>query len=345
MTKGTGEDPAPSAPPPGILPVVSFREALRVWTRVGLLSFGGPAGQIGVMHRILVEEKRWISEARFLHALNYCMLLPGPEAQQLATYVGWLLHRVRGGLLAGTLFVLPGFLSLLALSILYARFHDLRAVEAFFYGLKPAVLAVVVEAVVRIGRRALRSGALWLLAGASFVAIFFLDVPFPLVVAGAGLVGLVGGRLRPSAFPLPADRSAPGDREAVIDALLESGALEHTRPSRARTLATVAVWLSLWSVPLIALHLTLGPDSVFTKEAWFFSRAAVVTFGGAYAVLTFLAQEAVRTYGWLGPGQMLDGLGMAETTPGPLISVVQFVGFRGFSFARRKLSRKIVLNT
>jgi len=281
------------------------------------------------MHRILVEEKRWISEGRFLHALNYCMLLPGPEAQQLATYVGWLLHRVRGGLLAGTLFVLPGFLSLLALSVLYARYHDLRWVEALFYGLKPAVLAVVVEAVVRIGRRSLRSRALWFLAGASFVSIFFLDVPFPLVIAGAGLVGLVGGRLRPSAFPLPADRSATADREAVVDALIESGALEHIRPSTARTIRSVAVWLALWFIPVLALQFALGTASVFTKEGWFFSKAAVVTFGGAYAVLSYLAQEAVRTYGWLAPGEMLDGLGMAETTPGPLISVVQFVGFMG----------------
>jgi chromate transporter len=311
------------------LPRVPFREALRVWTRVGLLSFGGPAGQIGVMHRILVEEKRWISEGRFLHALNYCMLLPGPEAQQLATYVGWLLHRVRGGLLAGTLFVLPGFLSLLALSILYARFHDLRGVEALYYGLKPAVLAIVVEAVVRIGRRALRSGALWCLAGASFISIFFLDVPFPLVVAGAGLVGLLGGRLRPSAFPQPADRAAPTDREAVVDALIESGGLQHVRPSTAGTVRTAALWLVLWFVPLLALQLALGSRSVLVQEGWFFSKAAVVTFGGAYAVLAYLAQEAVRTYGWLAPGQMLDGLGMAETTPGPLISVVQFVGFMG----------------
>lgn len=288
---------------------IPFREALRVWVRVAAQSFGGPAGQIAVMHRILVEEKRWVSESRFLHALNYCMLLPGPEAQQLATYVGWLLHRARGGLAAGLLFILPGFLSILALSILYAGFRDLPAVEAVFWGLKPAVIAVVVEAVVRIGRRALRTRTAVAVAALAFVAIFFLQVPFPFIVVGAGVTGYLGGRLRPE---------APADAEEV-----------RARPSVRAALRVAAVWLAVWLVPLGLLAAVFGTGSVFVKEGVFFGKAAVVTFGGAYAVLAYIAQEAVETHGWLRPGEMLDGLGMAETTPGPLIQVVQFVGFLG----------------
>jgi len=300
---------------------VSWREALRTWALIGCLGFGGPAGQIALMHRILVEEKRWISEERFLHALNYCMLLPGPEAQQLATYVGWLLHRTAGGLAAGILFVLPGALVVLGLSVVYARYQSLPLVAALFAGLKPAVLAVVVEALLRIGRRALRTRFLVVLAGLAFVAIFALHVPFPAIVAGAGAVGFLVARARP--VWLPAPRETPADEGAADRAL----AAPHTRPSRARALRVALVFGALWLVPVAGLHLWLGPDAVFSRIALFFSQAAVVTFGGAYAVLAYLAQAAVTDFGWLQPGEMLDGLGLAETTPGPLILVTQFVGF------------------
>jgi chromate transporter len=303
---------------------VSFQEAFRTWVRVGLYSFGGPAGQIAVMHRILVEEKKWVSESRFLHALNYCMLLPGPEAQQLATYIGWLLHRTRGGLVAGLLFILPGFVSILGLSLLYAVLGDLPVVEALFFGLKAAVLAVVVEAVIRIGRRALKNRAMVALAAVAFVAIFFFQVPFPLIVIGAATVGLVGGRLRPDLFLVikghgvdATDASALGDRGSGV------------RPSWRSGLRTASFWLVLWLAPLVLIAGVSGTSSIWTAEGVFFSKAAVVTFGGAYAVLAYIAQQAVETYGWLLPGEMLDGLGMAETTPGPLIQVVQFVGFMG----------------
>jgi chromate transporter len=311
----TALDPAPHG--------ISFGTALRVWLRVAVQSFGGPAGQIAVMHRILVEEKRWVSEARFLHALNYCMLLPGPEAQQLATYLGWLLHRTKGGLAAGLLFILPGFLAILLLSILYAHFYDTGFVQALFFGLKPAVLAVVVEAVIRIGKRALKNRVMQVLAGLAFLALFCFDVPFPWVVVAAGLVGFIGGRWREDLFYVIKGHAAEPDA-AVIDTLAV-----HTRPSWGHVLRTGAFWLAVWWLPLLALHFALGPAHVFVQQAFFFSQAAVVTFGGAYAVLAYLAQQAVDVYGWLRPGEMLDGLGMAETTPGPLIMVVQFVGFLG----------------
>jgi chromate transporter len=301
---------------------IPWREALGTWLRIGCLGFGGPAGQIALMHRILVEEKRWIGEARFLHALQYCMLLPGPEAQQLATYVGWLLHRTAGGLAAGVLFVLPGALVVLGLSILYARYQSLAWVAALFAGLKPAVLAVVIEAVLRIGRRALRTRFQLALAALAFLATFLLHVPFPAIVLGAGLLGFVVARLHPASLPGPAAAAAAG--EGVADLAVSA---PHTRPSRARALRTLAVWSTLWAVPVAGLQLWLGPDAVFSRIALFFSQAAVVTFGGAYAVLAYLAQAAVSTYGWLAPGEMLDGLGLAETTPGPLILVTQFVGF------------------
>jgi len=301
---------------------IRFREAFGVWVRVAALSFGGPAGQIAVMHRILVEEKRWVSESRFLHALNYCMLLPGPEAQQLATYIGWLLHRGIGGLVAGTLFVLPGFLAILTLSVLYAGFQGSTPVQALFFGLKPAVMAVVLEAVLRIGRRALTNGATVALAALAFLAIFFLDVPFPLIVVSAALIGFVGGQVWPDAFNVLRGRAT--DSETAL-----GDAEPHTRPSLSRTIRVGTCWLALWLVPLMALVAALGTSNVFVQEAVFFSKAAVVTFGGAYAVLAYVAQQAVGTYGWLQPGEMLDGLGMAETTPGPLIQVVQFVGFMG----------------
>ena len=309
---------------------VSFREAVIVWCRVALLSFGGPAGQIAVMHRILVEEKKWISESRFLHALNYCMLLPGPEAQQLATYIGWLLHRTAGGLVAGILFVLPGFLSILALSILYAGFQDLTLVQAIFFGIKAAVLAVVIEAVLRIGKRALKNHYMYMIAAAAFVAIFFLDLPFPLIIATAALVGFIGSRIDPAHFVvIKGHQPQPGATEPAVDAMLTNGGQDHTRPTAARSLRVAAIWLTLWFVPLIVLAAVLGGDNVFTQIGLFFSKLAVVTFGGAYSVLAYMAQEAVQNYGWLAPGEMLNGLGMAETTPGPLIQVTQFVAFMG----------------
>jgi chromate transporter len=281
---------------------------------VALQSFGGPAGQIAVMHRILVEEKGWLSETRFLHALNYCMLLPGPEAMQLATYAGWLLHRAPGGLVAGTLFVLPGFLAIMALSCLYATCQDLRLVPALFYGLKAAVLAVVLEAVLRIGRRALRAPAHLIIAGLAFGAIFFFAVPFPWIVAAAALAGWLTRGAREPGTPTREPRE-PGP--------------EPVRPSPRRTLYVLALGLSAWFGPLAAVLAFFGPQSVYFQVGVFFSKVAVVTFGGAYAVLAYVAQQAVEVYGWLRPGEMLDGLGMAETTPGPLIQVVGFVGFLG----------------
>jgi chromate transporter len=307
-------------------PSVSFREAFRTWVRVGLLSFGGPAGQIAVMHRILVEEKRWVTESQFLHALNYCMLLPGPEAQQLATYIGWLLHRVRGGLAAGILFVLPGFFAILVLSVLYAGFQETTLVQALFFGLKPAVVAIVVQAVLRIGGRALKNRAMVAIAIGAFVSIFFFEVAFPLIVLGAGVVGYLGSRFRPDLFlVIRGHGGASDDTVAVGTDSLSPG----VRPSWASGVRTAAVCLLLWWGPIAALVLLFGTRSIWVQEAVFFSQAAVVTFGGAYAVLAYIAQQAVETYGWLEPGEMLDGLGMAETTPGPLIMVVQFVGFMG----------------
>jgi chromate transporter len=307
---------------------IPFREALRVWTLVALQSFGGPAGQIAVMHRILVEEKRWVSESRFLHALNYCMLLPGPEAQQLAIYIGWLLHRTLGGLTAGILFVVPGFVSILTLSILYATYGDTTFVSGLFFGLKPAVMAVVVEAVFRIGRRTLKTRVLQTLAGAAFIAIFFLDVPFPAIVAAAGLAGWLGGRLLPEQFPA-AQPHAPGGAHGSGDVPVVDSLVHQVQPSLGRSLRVLAIGLALWFLPLLALVAVFGSGHVLVQQGIFFSKAAVVTFGGAYAVLAYVGQQAVETYGWLRPGEMLDGLGMAETTPGPLIMVLQFVGFMG----------------
>jgi chromate transporter len=293
-------------------PDVPFAEGVRTWVRVGLQSFGGPAGQIAVMHRILVEEKRWISEERFLHALGYCTLLPGPEAMQLATYVGWLLHGTRGGLVAGTLFVLPGFLSLLALSFLYATLGDVAVVGGFFFGIRAAVLALVIEALLRVGRRALAHRAHVAIALAAFVAIALLRIPFPWIVLSAAILGVAGARWAPAIFGGSADASGLHDPPS---------------PALARTLRVLAVWLTLWLVPVGALHALRGSADVFTQIAVFFSQMAVVTFGGAYAVLAYVAQRAVEGYGWLAPDEMMTGLGLAETTPGPLIQVVQFVGF------------------
>jgi chromate transporter len=313
--------------PPSARRGVAFAEALAVWVRVAALSFGGPAGQIAVMHRILVEEKRWVSESRFLHALNYCMLLPGPEAQQLATYIGWLLHRTPGGLAAGALFVLPGFVAILGLSVLYAVFQRTTVVSAVFFGLKAAVLAVVLEAVVRIGRRALRNRLMIGIAALAFVALFFLRVPFPAVVLTAGAIGLLAARRWPEAVPAVATHGSGGhDGE---DDLADGDARRAGGVTAGRTARVLAVWLGLWAAPFVVLVPWLGSSHVLVTEGLFFSKAAMVTFGGAYSVLAYIGQQAVDVYRWLAPGEMLDGLGMAETTPGPLIQVVQFVGFMG----------------
>ena len=303
---------------------ISFGEAFRVWLRVALLSFGGPAGQIAVMHRILVEEKNWISESRFLHALNYCMLLPGPEAQQLATYIGWLLHRTAGGIMAGGLFIVPGVISIMALSWIYAAYGNVSFIEALFFGLKAAVLAIVIQAVVRVGKRALRNRIMIALAAVAFVAIFFFNVPFPVIIIAAGLIGYIGAKAGRPEF---AAVEHGGKNAAAIDSMLGEELPDHVRPSVPRALKVSAVWLALWLLPVCALLLAFGQANVFSQIAIFFSKMAMVTFGGAYAVLAYVAQQAVEHYHWVSAREMLDGLGMAETTPGPLIMVLQFVGF------------------
>jgi chromate transporter len=309
-----------------VFPTLS--EAFRVWLRIGFLSFGGPAGQIALMHRIVVEEKRWVGETRFLNALNFCMLLPGPEAQQLAIYLGWLLHRVPGGIIAGVLFITPGFFAILALSFLYVALGSVPIVEGLFFGLKAAVLAIVVGAVIRIANRAMRNCVMIGLAVAAFTALAIFNAPFPLVVVGAGLIGFFGTRAGMPHFASggghgSADPNALSDAQSALGESLPA----HARPSRSWTLTISAVLLALWLLPTIGLIAWLGWDNVFSQIAVFFSQLAVVTFGGAYAVLAYVAQEAVQNYGWLQPGEMLDGLGMAETTPGPLIQVLQFVAF------------------
>lgn len=318
-----------SEPLPENISCPTFAAAISTWTRVAALSFGGPAGQMSVMHRILVEEKRWVSEARFLHALNYCMLLPGPEAQQLSIYIGWLLHGVRGGLVAGMLFVAPGFAAIMALSILYAGYHDLTWVEGLFYGLKPAVVAVVFEAVLRIGRRALKNRIMVAVAAAAFVAIFFLEIPFPLIILAAVVGGFVGGRIRPEAFAVIKPHQPADDAANSLAPLIRDDAGPVVRPTLGRALRVLAIGLLVWLGPVAALLHSTGRDSVYSQQAVFFSKTAMVTFGGAYSVLAYVADEAVERFHWLEPGEMLDGLGMAETTPGPLIQVVQFVAFMG----------------
>jgi chromate transporter len=309
---------------------VPFGEAMKVWARVAALSFGGPAGQIAVMHRIIVEEKRWIGEQRFLQALNYCTLLPGPEAQQLAIYIGWLMHKTKGGLLAGTLFVLPGLLAIMALSWIYVLLGKVTLVQGLFFGLKAAVLVIVIEAVLRVGKRALKNNAMRAIAAAAFLALFFYDVPFPIIILGAGLIGYVGGRAGAPAFLAGGGHGKLGDRQvADADSLLGEETPEHAKPNLRWSLRITAVFLALWLIPVALLYFTLGSGNVFTDIAVFFSKMAVVTFGGAYAVLAYVAQQAVNQYHWVTAGEMLDGLGMAETTPGPLIMVTQFVGFIG----------------
>jgi chromate transporter len=302
---------------------VSLIEASRVWARVALLSFGGPAGQIAVMHRIIVDEKKWVPESRFLHALNYCMLLPGPEAQQLATYIGWLMHRTLGGIIAGGLFILPGVVSIMTLSVIYALWGHVGIVAALFFGLKAAVLAIVIEAVARIGKRGLRTLAMRSLAAVSFVAIFFFAVPFPIIILAAASLGYFGASRGSAAFAAVGHGAAHEDGES----LLGNETPPHARPSARQMLNTSLIWLALWLIPVAGILLIVGSENVFSQIAVFFSKMAVVTFGGAYAVLAYVAQQAVETYQWLTPAEMLDGLGMAETTPGPLIMVLQFVGF------------------
>ena len=324
MTAVTIDAPARTRPKP-----VTLGEAFWVWLRIAMLSFGGPAGQIAVMHRILVDEKRWIGEQRFLHALNYCMLLPGPEAQQLATYIGWLMHRTKGGIVAGVLFVIPGAVAIMVLSWVYVLYGRVGIVSALFFGLKAAVLAVVLQAVVRIGSRALKSTPARALAAVAFVLIFFAGAPFPLIVLGAGIIGWWSARQGSTAFRGGGHGASKDAIVADADTLLGEELPAHASPTWQETVRTAAIWIALWLVPVAALLVALGPDDVFSRIATFFSTMAMVTFGGAYAVLAYVAQQAVDTYGWLGPKEMLDGLGMAETTPGPLIMVLQFVGFLG----------------
>ena len=312
--------PAPAPP--------TFGEAVKLWARIGLLSFGGPAGQIALMHKELVDERRWIGEERFLHALNYCMLLPGPEAQQLAIYIGWLLHRTVGGLIAGLLFILPGALVMLGLSIFYVLYSDAPIIAALFFGIKTAVLAVVIEAVIRIGRRALKNRVMVAIAVLAFLAIYVLNTPFPLIILAAGIAGWIGHRIAPSSF----SGSSHGKGKAAtfmgaVDLMFERGELTHTTPTRWHAPRTLAIWLPIWLGPVLLIWLLTGWGSVWTQLGGFFSVMAVVTFGGAYAVLAYVAQAAVSSFGWLAPGEMVDGLGLAETTPGPLILVLQFVGF------------------
>jgi chromate transporter len=304
----------------------SFAEAFRFWLKLGFISFGGPAGQIAIMQTELVDRKKWISQSRFLHALNYCMLLPGPEAQQLAIYIGWLLHRTLGGIVAGTLFVVPSVFILWGLSFVYAEYGNIPWIAAVFYGLKPAVMAIVAAAVLRIGKKALKNEVMWGLAAVAFVAIFFFKLPFPLIILTAGLIGLVGGKFWKEKFFV---LKGHGDKQegSVLNDDDESPL--HTKPSWSRAIRVTAVWLLLWWTPVLAVGLWKGWDNTLFKEGLFFSKAAVVTFGGAYAVLPYVAQQAVDQYGWLKTGQMMDGLGLAETTPGPLIMVLQFVGFMG----------------
>src|SRR5688572_1809025 len=312
---------------------VAFVEAFRFWVKLGFISFGGPAGQIAIMHRELVDRRRWISEERFLHALNYCMLLPGPEAQQLAIYIGWLLHRTWGGIVAGAFFVIPSIFILLALSYIYAAYGNLPAVAGVLAGFKPVVVAVVVEAVLKIGGRALKRRAHFIIAAASFVAIYFWRVPFPLIVVAAALVGLAGVRFWPGTFAAKAvtkeaDIKTEGDSGVVPRVIDDNAPLPaHTLPSRARALKILALGLMLWFLPLAALVAWRGWGSLHAQEYRFFTQAALVTFGGAYAVLAYVTQAAAGSFGWITPTQAVDGLALAETTPGPLIMVLQFIGF------------------
>jgi chromate transporter len=307
---------------------ITLREAFRFWLKLGFISFGGPAGQISIMHQELVERRRWISERRFLHALNYCMLLPGPEAQQLATYIGWLMHRTWGGVIAGALFVLPSLFILITLSWVYIAFGEVPVVAGLFYGIKPAVTAIVVQAAHRIGSRALKNNWLWGIAAASFTAIFIFNLPFPLIVLSAAVIGYVGGRLAPEKFRTGGHSAAKKSfGPALIDD--DTPTPEHARFSGLKLLRLALVGAVLWALPMGILCAFFGWEGTLTQMAWFFTKAALLTFGGAYAVLPYVYQGAVGHYGWLTPTQMIDGLALGETTPGPLIMVVAFVGFIG----------------
>ena len=334
MTPVTRDPPAAGAA--AAPAAVSFAEALRFWLKLGFISFGGPAGQIAIMHTELVERRRWISEQRFLHALNYCMLLPGPEAQQLATYIGWLMHRTWGGIVAGALFVLPSLFILIALSWIYLRFGDLPLVAGIFYGIKPAVTALVLQAAHRIGGRALKNRWMWGIAAASFVAIFAFDTPFPAIVAAAALTGAVGARYAPQVFALGGGHGAAktGYGPALIDDHTPTPA--HARFSRPHLLKVLGVGLALWAGVMAVLVASQGWAGTLTAMGWFFTKAALLTFGGAYAVLPYVYQGAVEQHQWLTGPQMIDGLALGETTPGPLIMVVAFVGFVG-GWARQVL--------
>ncbi len=320
----TGETTALRAPRP-----LTRSEAFAYWLKLGFISFGGPAGQIAIMHEELVERRRWISENRFLHALNYCMLLPGPEAQQLATYIGWLLHGTLGGIVAGALFVLPSLVILIALSWVYMAFGNVPVIAGLFYGIKPAVTALVVHAAYRVGSRALKNGWLWGIAGAAFIAIFALQLPFPLIVLAAGLIGYFGGRYAPDKFKAGGGhgKAAKAVGPALIDD--DTPTPRHALFTWARFRKVLVIFLALWSAAMGGLIVACGRDAVLTQMAWFFTKAALLTFGGAYAVLPYVYQGAVDTFQWLTPTQMIDGLALGETTPGPLIMVVSFVGFIG----------------
>jgi chromate transporter len=324
LDRATSEESGTAGAAGSVTDVVPFADAVRTWFLISLQTFGGPAGQIAVMQRILVDEKRWLGQRRFLHALNYCMLLPGPEAQQLATYTGWLLNGLRGALVAGTLFVLPGVIALLVLSGVYVRFGDTSAVEALFLGLAPAVIAIVLQAVQRISSRALTTAGLVALAVAAFTALTLFSVPFPAVILGAAVAGWALSRGR-RAEPPPALNAVDGEPTPLIS----DDALHAERPSLARAAVILSVGLVLWSAPVVAAAVLVGTDSILVDQGLFFSGTALVTFGGAYAVLSYVAHQAVNVYGWLAPGEMVRGLALAETTPGPLIMVVQFVAFVG----------------
>ena len=300
---------------------IRFDQAVLVWLKISILSFGGPAGQIAVMHRLLVDELKWVSERRFLHALNFCMLLPGPEAQQLTIYLGWLLHRVRGGVVAGVLFVLPGAVTVLFLSMIYVTYQEAMAVESIFFGVKAAVLAIVTTALWRLARKVLRRMLLVVITLASFIASFVFSIPFPIVILGAALAAFLA-RLAPEGTSDPA--IAHEDMRAI-----DRRVTGREAPSRGSALRVAIICAVLWLAPVFGLYGWLGAGHVYTQQGLFFSQVAVVTFGGAYAVLSYMAQQTVGHYGWLSAGEMLDGLGMAETTPGPLIMVTQFVGFIG----------------
>jgi len=306
---------------------ISLSQATSVWAKIGLTSFGGPAGQIALMHRELVEKHQWISEERFLNALNFCMLLPGPEAQQLSIYLGWLMHKTRGGLIAGLLFILPGFLCILLLSLLYVMLGKTFLVSAIFFGLKAAVLAIVLQAIFRIARKTTRNPPMLGIAIASFLALYFFQIPFPVIIASAGLLGIAGQKIFPSAFNAAVNTHDAAHKNHAIDFHIDSQDLPHTKASWQGSLRTLFIWLAIWAIPVAAVFIAFGNQSVLGKQAIFFSQTAVFSFGGAYAVLTYVAQRVVDNYHWISPREMVDGLALAETTPGPLIMVLQFVAF------------------